>query len=64
MQPLWFGWSQGEAVSSQVPNTARTRNAMWPDVTSTRRASSDQGRRPARLLFSDSVTSASPEAVV
>ena len=64
MQPLGLGCSQGETVSPRVPNTMRARTVMRPAVTSMRRASSHQGRRPASELFIDSVTQAVPEAVV
>ena len=63
-QPLGVGWSQGERVSPRVPKTARMRNVTVPETPSSRRASSHQGRRPARLLLRDSVTRAVPVAVV
>ena len=62
-QPFGLGWSQGEAVSPRVPKIALMRKRTVPSRPSMRRASSLQGRRPAKLLFRDSVTRARPSGV-
>ncbi|GMA31509.1 hypothetical protein [Litorihabitans aurantiacus] len=55
---------QGEAVASIVPGATTPRRRTVPLTPSIRRASSHQGRRPARPVLSESVTRTLPDAVV
>ncbi len=55
---------RGRPVPNLVPGRKVISSSTWPSRPSIRRASSDQGRRPSPLPFSDSVSLARPPAVL